>query len=94
MFPATAGGIGLFYFEARMATTKAEAQAYITALKTAYTAVMSGTEYTMTIGGNTRRMKRNDMKTLREEIEYWEQYIDDLDESTQGLKMKFGVPHK
>lgn len=77
-----------------MATTAAEAQAYLTALKAAYVAVISGNEYTITISGTTRRLKRNDIGTIRKEMEHWEQYAAALEAGRKGMTVKFGTPHK
>ena len=77
-----------------MATTSAEAQAYLTALKVAYVAVISGQEYTISIGGTTRRFKRNDLDTIRKEMEHWEQYESELAAGRQGMKIKFVTPHR
>ncbi len=71
----------------------AEAQAYLTALKAAYVAVISGQEYTITTGGNTRRFKRNDIETLRAEMEHWEQVVKDIQAGTRGIPVKFITTH-
>lgn len=71
-----------------------EEQAILAALKTAYTAVISGSEYTISIGGTTRRYKRNDIQVLRKEIEDCEGRISGLLSETRGMQIKFGTPHR
>lgn len=73
--------------------TLSEAQAYLEALKAAYTAVISGQEYTIQTGGNTRRFKRNDIDVIRGEMEYWEEQISKIQAGTKGIPIKFGVIH-
>ena len=74
--------------------TLAEEQAILAALKAAYTAVISGSEYTITIGGTTRRYKRNDIQVLRKEIEDCEERITGIQSEKRGIQIKFGTPHR
>lgn len=71
--------------------TLAEAQAYLEALKAAYTAVIAGQEYTIQTGGNTRRLKRNDIGVIRAEMAYWEEQVSQIQAGTRGIPIKFGV---
>jgi hypothetical protein len=74
--------------------TLTEEQAILIALKAAYIAVIGGSEYTITIGGTTRRYKRNDILVLRKEIEDCEERIAGLQSETRGIQIKFGTPHR
>lgn len=71
--------------------TLAEAQAIQTQLKTAYAALITGSEFSITMGGNTRRLKRQDMDQIRKEIDYFSSVIKQLENGTSGIPMKFGT---
>lgn len=74
--------------------TLTEAQAILTALKTAYTAVISGSEYTITVGGSSRHYKRNDIEVLRKEIEHWELVIAKIGKDRKGIPVKYGTSYR
>jgi hypothetical protein len=44
----------------------------------AETAVASGQEYQIDTGGTSRRLKRADLKQVREQIEYWNKWVERL----------------
>lgn len=75
--------------------TKTEIQTIITALKTAYSAIVSGgAEYTITVGGSTRRFRHHDLTAIRNEINYWEDELAKYDSDQRGIQIKFGTPHR
>jgi hypothetical protein len=71
--------------------TLTRAQEIYDALERAYLAVIAGNDYTITIGGTTRRFKRNDIEVIRKEMGYWENEIKGITNNNRGLNMKFGT---
>lgn len=70
-----------------------EAQEYLTELKNAYKDVFIGKSYTISVGGNTRTFTRQDMKSLREEIQFISSEIAKMQSGNRGLNVKFGTPY-
>jgi len=76
-----------------MAVSLTQAQAYFDKFEVAYLAVISGSSYTISAGGNNRTFTRQDIKTLRSEMQYWSTYINKLNSGNKGLPIKFGTPY-
>lgn len=74
--------------------TVVEINAYLTELKTAYNAAISGKSYTIGSGGNSRSYTRQDLQQLRGEISYWEGEKAKLDSGRTGIPTKFLTGHK
>lgn len=72
----------------------AEEQAFLTALKAAYTAAISGREYTINTGGNSRKFSRQNLDDLRKEMENCEARIAQLQSGSRGIPRRFGVMEK
>jgi len=70
-----------------------EEQAFLTALKAAYTAAISGKEYTITTGGNSRKFSRQNLDDLRKEMENCEERIAKITAGTRGIPVKFITTH-
>lgn len=60
--------------------TLSEAQANLTSLQAAYTALIGGVSaYSISTTGVSRSLTRRDLSELREEISYWDTYVKKLD---------------
>ena len=60
--------------------TLSEAQANLTALQAAYTALIGGVSaYSISTTGVSRSLTRRDLKDLRDEISYWDTHVKKLD---------------
>lgn len=70
----------------------AEAQTLLTSLKAAYAAAVAGKRYTITVGSTSKSFERNDIKTILDQIKYWEAYIAKRQSGTRGIPVKFGTP--
>lgn len=71
-----------------------EEQAFLTALKAAYTAAISGSEYTISTGGNTRKYSRQNLDELRAEMERCEERIVNIQSGSRGIPIKFGTMNR
>lgn len=70
-----------------------EEQAFLTALKAAYIAAISGKSYTINTGGNSKSYTRHNLSELRAEMEACEERIAQIQAGTRGIPVKFGVIH-
>lgn len=71
--------------------TLAEIDSTIAIIKTAYAAVLSGKAYTLSTGGTSRSVTRQDMGALRDELRYWEAERARV-AGTGGRRFAFGTP--
>jgi len=77
-----------------MATSLTKATEIYNALEEAYLAVLSGSSYSISVGGNTRTFTRQNMKELRSEMQFWSSYISKLNSGKKGVPVKFGTPYE
>ena len=76
-----------------MGVSKTKAQEFLTALEEAYAAIITGKSFTLSFGGNTRNLTRQDIDTVREEMMFWSSYISKIENGNRGLDMKFGTSY-
>lgn len=76
-----------------MAFTLAEKTAFRDEFKAAYLAVINGKSYTISTGGTTRVVTRQDAEWLRKEMFFWDEKVTQEQSGKQsGLPTKFGTP--
>ncbi len=70
--------------------TLTEAQSFYTQAKTAYISALGGDTYTISTGGSSRSFKRQSIKELKEQMEYWASEVDRLSLTDTGMKIRHG----
>lgn len=72
--------------------TLAEKQEFRDAYKAAYLATASGKEYTLSTGGTSRTVKREDSEKMRQEYLFWDGEVTKAEAGNSGIKTKFITP--
>lgn len=73
-----------------MAVTLAKAQSWLSQLEDAYSAVITGKSYTISTGGSSRTLTRQDAEWIRKEMDSWQATVDRL--SSGKKRVKFITP--
>lgn len=74
-----------------MAITLIQAQAKLDKLLDEYDKAMEMEAYT--VGSGEQEVKRVNLKTMLNAIQYWERRVDVLSGERKGVRIKYGVPH-
>ncbi len=60
--------------------------------KAAYNALASGKNYSMSAGGSSRTLTRQDLETTRDQYFFWSQELQKIEANKQGINMKMITP--
>lgn len=71
--------------------TLADAEAHLATWLAAETAIATSQSYTITSGESTRTLTRADLSKVREQIEYWQKWVDRLS-PTNRRRTRYVVP--
>lgn len=74
--------------------TETEIKEFIDLWTDAYKALTTGKSYSINTGGSSRSLTRQDLKLVREELQYWQGELKKLETASQnrGLRVKFITP--
>ena len=74
-----------------MAFTTIEIDEFLTDLKAAYKAVITGKSYTINTGGTSRSLTRADAPWIRDEMFFWDKQKAQATSGRKGIPTKFGT---
>lgn len=77
-----------------MAVSLETAESYVSELEKAYLAAISGSSYTIDVGGSKRTLSRQNIEIIKEELLYWNNYVEQKKsgKSVDTVKIKLGRP--
>lgn len=72
--------------------TLAQAEAQLATWLAASTAVASGQAYQINTGGGNRALTRADAKEIREQIKFWNNFVNELSDENESIIVSQVVP--